>query len=182
MFGHAAGRLLAQHAPDGVRGVVRPARDGAEPVPDRPARWRPHLLRRARPRGRPRCRSSRQSRPSVLTFCLVELDGVDRPDARDAVLMFGPRHPRVTRRGRAARYRAASGSRCSRVVMFVLCFTPAPIDPIIDRTACNRSSANPPSTARSADRRRRSCGAAISGRPSSAARSASRIVAAIACP
>ena len=42
--------LLDQPAPDGVRGVVRPAGHGAEPVSDRAARRRAHLLRRARRR------------------------------------------------------------------------------------------------------------------------------------
>ena len=41
--------LAAQHAPDGVCGVVRAAGHGAESLPDRATRRRPHLLRRLRP-------------------------------------------------------------------------------------------------------------------------------------
>ena len=49
LVGHAAGRLFGEHSSDGIRGMVRHARDGAEPVPDRPARRRPHLVCGPRP-------------------------------------------------------------------------------------------------------------------------------------
>ena len=114
VLGHAARRLLAEHASDGVCGLVRAAGDGAEPVSDRPARRRTHLLRGARPRGR-----------SYVTLAMVGV--ADRPDASSRsswivwtglmivmLFMFGPHHPRVVRRARAARSHAHAGSRSSR--------------------------------------------------------------------
>ena len=47
-FGHVADGLHDHHASGGIRGVVRPAGNGAQPVSDRAARRRPHLLRRPR--------------------------------------------------------------------------------------------------------------------------------------
>ena len=52
-LGRRAEGLRAEPAPDGVCGLVRAAGDGAEPVSDRTARWRPHRLRRARAEGHP---------------------------------------------------------------------------------------------------------------------------------
>ena len=102
-LGRRRRRLFAQHAPDGVRGVVRPAGDRAEPVSHRAARRRPHLLRGARPPvddGHAR-HDRRRDRPDVR---VVELDRLDAPDDRDD-LHVGPASSADPRR------RSAAGSR-----------------------------------------------------------------------
>ena len=45
------------------------------------------------------------------------------------LVAFGPRHPRTIDEDDPARPRPAAGWRSARCVMFILCFTPAPIEP-----------------------------------------------------
>ena len=47
---HLARQDAVRHAPHGLCGVVRAAGDGAQPLPGRPARRRPHRARPVRPR------------------------------------------------------------------------------------------------------------------------------------
>ena len=64
-LGQSAGRHVDQHAPDGVRVVVRPAGDRAEPVSDRTARWRTRRPTRSSGGARASSRSARSSRRSA---------------------------------------------------------------------------------------------------------------------
>ena len=97
--------LLAQPPSDRVRGVVRPARDGVEPV-SRSGSWTAATSRYA-VLGR---RSTYVTIVMVmvaiaLSFVSAELDRLDGPDDRDAVRLR-PATPPDLRRGRAARPRA----------------------------------------------------------------------------
>ena len=109
VWGDGAGSPVHQPAPDGVRRVVRPAGDGAEPVPHRPVRRRAHRVRRARPprvRGQPR--DGRGGRRPELLLVVV-----DRVDARGggAALRVRLAASADVGRGRAARSPARDARR-----------------------------------------------------------------------
>src|SRR5258708_37886224 len=81
VLGIAARWLFAEPASGGVRGVVRALGDRAQPVPDRTARWRPHLVFGARHTIDLRdVRDAGRRRDAVVL--LTELDRLDRPDDR----------------------------------------------------------------------------------------------------
>ena len=119
-----------EHASDGVRRLVRPARDGAQPVSDRTARRRPHLVRGARPASRRTSRSSMIGVAVVLAYFSASWI-VWTVLMIVMLFVFGPRHPRgrstKTCRSIATRVVLAlvRARRCSS-----LCFTPAPIEPL----------------------------------------------------
>ena len=110
----AARRLHDQHAPDGVRGLVRNAGHGAQPVSDRPARWRPH---RRTPSSAATARLLTLRNARLPGGPDVRLDVVDRVDGADGCHAGRPSdrsHPRTARRRRAARSRRECGWPASR--------------------------------------------------------------------
>jgi hypothetical protein len=127
-LGHAAGRLLAQHAPDGVRGVVRTAGDGAQPVSDRQLDGGHISYSVLGPRW-----------STVVTFATVAVAAGLAFFASTWVvwivlmiamlIVFGPRHPRVFDE-HVPLDRTRLWLALFALVMFILCFTPAPIRPM----------------------------------------------------
>ena len=64
-------------------------------------------------------------------MCFISYSWVMMTLMMVAMLYFlGPRHPRVIDGVRAARRAAATPCSLFAIVMFVLCFTPVPIDPL----------------------------------------------------
>ena len=126
-LGHGAGRLLGQHAPDGVRRVVWPAGDGPQPVPGRTTRRRPHLY------------AVLGRRSTYVTYVMlvvaVGLASLYTSWIVWTVLMivmlfmFGPRHPRVFDE-HVPLDRTRLLLALFALFMFIVCFTPAPIQPM----------------------------------------------------
>ena len=177
IWGTHAGRLFAEPAPDGVRGLVRPARHGAEPVSDRPARRRPHLLRGARAGGRRTSPWRRSAAPSCLTF--FSSSWLVWTVLMVAMLfVFGPRHPRVFDEDvpldRTRLLLAAVRRRDVRPLLHAgadsIRRAAAPLTPARVRTALSTRLQH------RADRRRRSSAGARSGRAGERRSSASRIL------
>ncbi len=84
-LGRPSRQHVDQHAPDGVRVVVRTAGDGAQPLSDGPARRRPRHLRHPRTPIEHHHHRHRAARDRPL-IRVGELVGLDRSDGRDAVL------------------------------------------------------------------------------------------------
>ena len=125
--GHDARRLLAEPAPDGVRRLVRPARDGAQPVPRRTAGRRPHLVCGARPQV--------HHVTIVMIGIAVVLTYFSWSWIVWTVLMigmlvaFGPRHPRTIDED-VPLDRTRLILAVVALVIFALCFTPMPMEQI----------------------------------------------------
>ena len=115
-------------ASDGLRGLVRHARDGAEPAAVRPARRRAHRLRRRSGRAstvdlaRHARRHARAARFVSISWMLSTLIML-------AMAWFlGLAASARRRRARAARSGTARLVAVFALVIFVLCFTPVPIE------------------------------------------------------
>ena len=164
---------LAQPAPDGLRRVVRPAGDGAEPLSDRAARRRAHRLRGLRPplALRHDRHHRRGDRPELL---LVSLDRLDRcsPWCCCSSSAGGTRG-RGTKTSRSIA--RASWLALVALVIFVLCFTPAPIEPLDHPRQVTPAAGLRSITAPSADRRRSIVRRLSSGRSRRARPSPSRM-------
>ena len=121
-------RLLAEPPSDGIRGVVRRARDGAQSDSHRAARWRPHRLCRARspiivrhgglaPGG-----DGTHLRFSnswiVWTSLMVVM-----------LFIYGPHHPRTLDEEVPLDTRRLWLALLALIILAV-CFTPTPIEPI----------------------------------------------------
>ena len=130
-LGRRAGRVLDQHAPDGVRRLVWPAGDGLEPVSRRSAGRRPPVVRAARTPVAPWVTLATLVAAAALSYYSIVWMGLTIM-MTIMLFTFGPRHPPVIDED-APLDRVRIWLAVFALAIFVLSFSASPISDITGR-------------------------------------------------